>query len=267
MVQPKVLLLTGYGINCEEETAYAFQACGAQTKIVHVNDLIAAPQQLSEYQIFVVPGGFSYGDDMGSGNALANKMRHTLWPELMAFVAADHLVLGICNGFQVLVNLGLLPGGADNSFGDRRVALIANSTARYECRWVNLVAGDTESVFLQGVSSLRLPVAHGEGRFFAQPETLLELQERRQIAMRYADSNQQAAQGVFPANPNGSLDDVAALGAAQGRIFGLMPHPERAFRVTHMPDWAERLALAPDCDWRQPGPGRVIFENAVRYFS
>ena len=267
MAQPKVLLLTGYGINCEEETAYAFQACGAQTAIVHVNDLIATPKQLSGYQIFVVPGGFSYGDDTGSGNALANKMRHSLWQELMAFVTADHLVLGICNGFQVLVNLGLLPGDGDNSFGTRRVALIANSTARYECRWVNLLAAETDSVFLRGVNSLNLPVAHGEGRFYAPVETLLELKRQQQIALRYVDAEMQPAQGSFPANPNGSLDDIAALCAAKGRIFGLMPHPERAFRVNHMPNWPERLALAPDSDWRQPGPGRIIFENAVNYFS
>lgn len=267
MVQPKALLLTGYGINCEEETAYAFQACGAQTAIVHVNDLIAAPQQLADYQIFVVPGGFSYGDDTGSGNALANKMRHSLWSELMAFVAADHLVLGICNGFQVLVNLGLLPGAEDGSFGDRRVALIANRTARYECRWVNLLAAAGESIFLRGVSSLNLPVAHGEGRFYAPSETLSELSQRRQIALRYATGADQPAQGLFPANPNGSLDDIAGLCAAQGRILGLMPHPERAFRLNQMPDWPERLALDPSSDWRQPGPGRVIFENAVSYFA
>ncbi len=267
MAQPKVLLLTGYGINCEEETAHAFQACGARTAIVHVNDLISAPQQLSDGQIFVVPGGFSYGDDTGSGNALANKMRHTLWEELMAFVAADRLVLGICNGFQVLVNLGLLPGEADNFFGSRRVALIANSTARYECRWVNLLAAETDSVFLRDVSSLSLPVAHGEGRFYAPAETLLELKQNRQIALRYVDAEEHPAQGSFPANPNGSLDDIAALCAGQGRIFGLMPHPERAFRLSHMPNWPELLALDSDSDWRQPGPGRIIFENAVNYFS
>ena len=267
MAQPEVLLLTGYGINCEEETAYAFQACGAKTKIVHVNDLIAAPKQLNNYQIFVVPGGFSYGDDTGSGNALANKMRHTLWSELMEFVAADRLVLGICNGFQVLVNLGLLPGGGDSLFGERRAALIANSTARYECRWVNLATADSEAVFLRNVKSLFLPVAHGEGRFFADPETLAELIECRQVALRYVDSENRPAAGEFPANPNGSLDDVAALCAAEGRIFGLMPHPERAFRMNHLPSWPEYSALHPNVDWRDPGPGRIIFANAVDYFS
>lgn len=267
MVQPEVLLLTGYGINCEEETAYAFQACGAKPKIVHVNDLIAAPKQLADYQIFVVPGGFSYGDDTGSGNALANKMRHTLWSELMEFVNSDRLVLGICNGFQVLVNLGLLPGGADNSFGERRVALIANSSARYECRWVNLATAASNSIFLRNVETLFLPVAHGEGRFFATPETLSELQENRQIALRYVDSEHKPAAGVFPVNPNGSLDDVAGICAAGGRIFGLMPHPERAFRLNHLPSWPEDIALDPDLDWQKAGPGRTIFANAVDYFS
>ncbi|MBN2706243.1 MAG: phosphoribosylformylglycinamidine synthase I [Deltaproteobacteria bacterium] len=267
MACPKVLLLTGYGINCEEETAYAFQACGAKAAIVHVNDLIAAPEKLAEYQIFVVPGGFSYGDDTGSGNALANKMRHSLWEELMNFVAADHLVLGICNGFQVLVNLGLLPGDGGSGFGRRRVALLANSSARYECRWVHLAKGETDSVFLRGVESLFLPVAHGEGRFFCAPETLAELQAQRQVALRYVDDQQQPARGVFPVNPNGSLDDIAGLSGAEGRILGLMPHPERAFRLNHLPDWPLRAALDPELDWRGPGPGQVIFTNAVNYFS
>ncbi len=267
MAQPEVLLLTGYGINCEEETAYAFQACGAKAEIIHVNDLIAAPHKLKEAQIFVVPGGFSYGDDTGSGNALANKMRHTLWPELMEFVAADHLVLGICNGFQVLVNLGLLPGATANSFGQRRVALIANCSARYECRWVNLAAADSDAVFLRNVDTLYLPVAHGEGRFFAPPETLAELKERRQVALRYVNRENQPAAGAFPANPNGSLDDIAGLTAAEGRIFGLMPHPERAFRLHHLPSWPEDSALNPELDGQKAGPGQIIFANAVDYFS
>ncbi len=268
MVQPRVLVLTGYGINCEEETAYAFASCGAQSAVMHVNDLIAAPERLAEIQIFVVPGGFSYGDDTGSGNALANKMRHTLWPELMEFVSRDHLVLGICNGFQVLVNLGLLPGGpAPGEFGKRRAALIANSSTRYECRWVNLVAGGSDSVFLKDVSTLWLPVAHGEGRFHAPPEVLEELRGDGRIALCYADDRGRPAAGKFPANPNGSLDDIAGITAAGGRILGLMPHPERALRLCHLPDWPERAAFDPSLDWRAPGPGRVLFANAVDYFK
>lgn len=266
MAQPKVILLTGYGINCEEETAYAFTACGAASEIIHVNDLIAAPERLAEAQIFVVPGGFSYGDDTGSGNALANKIRHSLWDELMNFVSADKLVLGICNGFQVLVNLGLLPGGDDGSFGARRGALIANRTARYECRWVHLAAAG-QSVFLRGIESLYLPVAHGEGRFYAALEVLAELRLNGQVALRYVDAKGQPAAGRFPLNPNGSLDDIAGISARNGRIFGLMPHPERAFRMAQRPDWPEYTAARPDADWRAPGPGRALFANAVSYFT
>ncbi len=272
MTQPRVLILSGYGINCEEETAYAFDSCGAESRIIHVNDLIAAPEKLSGAQIFVVPGGFSYGDDTGSGNALANKMRHHLWAELLEFVSRDRLVLGICNGFQVLVNLGLLPGGPGaGEFGRRRVALIANCSTRYECRWVELVAPVANSVFLRGVTSLQLPVAHGEGRFQAPAETLAELEDRRQVALRYARRDEAgevvAAAGEFPANPNGSLNDIAGITSVDGRIFGLMPHPERALRLSQLPDWPERRALAPELDWTAPGPGRVVFANAVNYFS
>ena len=272
MAKPRVLVLSGYGINCEEETAYAFNACGGESRIVHVNDLIAAPEKLEEAQIFVVPGGFSYGDDTGSGNALANKMRHTLWAELSEFVGRDRLVLGICNGFQVLVNLGLLPGGPEpGRFGQRRVALIANCSTRYECRWVELVAPVSNSIFLRGVTSLYLPVAHGEGRFQAPADTLAELEANGQVALRYArpDAAGQLlpAAGEFPANPNGSLNDIAGIVAAEGRILGLMPHPERALRSSQLPDWPERVALEPDLDWSAPGPGRVLFANAVSYFS
>jgi phosphoribosylformylglycinamidine synthase len=272
MTQPRVLVLSGYGINCEEETAYAFDLCGGSSRIIHVNDLIAEPKKLSEAEIFVVPGGFSYGDDTGSGNALANKMRHTLWAELLAFVGRDRLVLGICNGFQVLVNLGLLPGGPEpGSYGERRVALIANCSTRYECRWVELLAPESDSVFLRGVTALHLPVAHGEGRFQAPAATLAELENNRQVALRYARPDEKGelkpAAGQFPANPNGSLNDIAGIASPDGRILGLMPHPERALRLSQLPDWPERRALDPRLDWSAPGPGRVLFANAVAYFS
>ncbi len=135
----KAILLTGYGINCEEETAFAFKKAGAETEIIHVNDLIANPKKLLEAQIFAVPGGFSYGDDTGSGNALANKIRNNLWDELVNFIEAEKLIVGICNGFQVITNLGILPG-IENKQAKRTVALSHNNSARYECRWVNLKA-------------------------------------------------------------------------------------------------------------------------------
>ena len=266
MASPRVLLLTGYGINCEEETAFAFSRCGARCRIVHVNDLIADPGQLAKAQIFVVPGGFSYGDDTGSGNALANKMRNTLWPELMDFVLQDHLVLGICNGFQVLVNLGLLPGFA-GAYGERRAALIANLSSRYECRWVELLVPENRSVFLRGLDRLSIPIAHGEGRFYAPEEVVRQLREGGNVAMVYADEDGQPAAGRFPQNPNGSLADIAAVCDDSGRILGMMPHPERALVLSHLPSWPDMTARRVSGHWDDPGPGFSLFQNAVDYFS
>ncbi len=265
MSQPRILILTGYGINCEEETAFAFSRCGARCRVVHINDLIAAPEQLRRYQVFVVPGGFSYGDDTGSGNALANKMRHTLWEELMAFVAGDRLVLGICNGFQVLVNLGLLPA-LDGCYGQRQTALIPNSSARYECRWVELRVVSDRAVFLRGLERLFLPVAHGEGRFYAPDEVLRRLQRHGNISLVYADHDGRPAGGLFPANPNGSVLDIAAIADDSGRVLGMMPHPERALFASHLPSWPDGTALAAAPRWDAPGPGLAIFQRAVAYF-
>jgi len=266
MASPRVLVLTGYGINCEEETAFAFSRCGAQCRIMHVNDLIADPGQLKKTQIFVVPGGFSYGDDTGSGNALANKMRNTLWAELMDFILGDRLVLGICNGFQVLVNLGLLPGFAEN-YGERQVALISNSSSRYECRWVDLLVPENHSIFLQGMNRLHLPIAHGEGRFYAPREVLLRLRDGGNVAMSYADQEGKPAGGKFPQNPNGSLFDIAGICDESGKVLGMMPHPERALVLSQLPSWPDMTARQETGKWDDPGPGSVLFQNAVNYFS
>ncbi|HDJ29378.1 MAG TPA: phosphoribosylformylglycinamidine synthase I [Proteobacteria bacterium] len=266
MASPRVLVLTGYGINCEEETAFAFSRCGAQCRIMHVNDLIADPGQLRKAQIFVVPGGFSYGDDTGSGNALANKMRNTLWSELMDFVLGDRLVLGICNGFQVLVNLGLLPGFAEN-YGERQVALISNSSSRYECRWVDLLVPENHSIFLQDLNRLHLPIAHGEGRFYAPLEVLPRLRDGGNVAMMYADQEGNPAGGKFPQNPNGSLFDIAGICDDSGKVLGMMPHPERALVLSQLPSWPDMTARQETGKWDDPGPGSVLFQNAVNYFS
>ena len=267
MVSPRVLLLTGYGINCEEETAFAFSRCGADCRIVHVNDLIANPRQLKQVQIFAVPGGFSYGDDTGSGNALANKMRNTLWSELLDFVLGDHLVLGICNGFQVLVNLGLLPGFA-KTYGERRAALIANSSCRYECRWVELLVPENRCVFLRGLERLHIPIAHGEGRFYAPENVVQQLRDSGNVAMVYADrEGRKPAGGEFPLNPNGSLADIAGICDDSGRILGLMPHPERALVLSQLTSWPDMTARGKTGKWDDPGPGFALFKNAVDYFA
>ncbi len=264
--KPGVIVLTGYGINCEEETCWAFERAGARGRIVHVNDLVEAPRMLDDCQIFVVPGGFSYGDDTGSGKALANKLRNRLSEELQNFVDKDRLVLGVCNGFQVLTSLGLLPF---RRVGEPRVALTHNRSARYECRWVTLKVEQSVCVFTRNLKVLRIPVAHGEGRFTTDGETYRKLEEGRQIALRYAFSDGRPAGGRFPYNPNGSLGDVAGICDPTGRVFGLMPHPERAFLFIQRDDWfrtADRLRREGK-ELPTLADGALLFQNAVAYFG
>jgi len=263
----KAILLTGYGINCEEETGFAFKKAGAEAEIVHVNDLIANPKKLSEAQILAFPGGFSYGDDTGSGNALANKIRTNLWEELVNFIEAENLVIGICNGFQVVTNLGILPG-IENRQPMRKIALAHNNSARYECRWVSLKAFSKKCVFTKGIGFIRMPVAHGEGKFTASPETLKALKESDQIVFRYAKDNA-LANLEFPFNPNGSLEDIAGICDKTGRILGMMPHPERNIFFTQQDDWtlqAEKLKRA-GLEIPEESAGLAIFKNAVEYFK
>lgn len=268
MATPNVLVLSGYGINCEEETQHAFELAGARGRILHVNDLIVSPGLLSEYQIFAFPGGFSYGDDTGAGNALANKMKSRLGEHLSQFIADEKLAIGICNGFQVLVNLGLISNLEGNA--TREAALIHNDNARYTDRWVDLQfqQGRTRSPWTQGLDKMRVPIAHGEGKFYATPETLSRMNVQGLVAARYFEGEVCKMQG-YPANPNGSLENIAAATDPTGRVLGIMPHPERAIRFTHLPYWTllkEQLRRA-----GQPipeyGDGLAIFQNAVKYFT
>lgn len=262
----KVIVLAGYGLNCEEETLHAFNHCGVSGDIVHINDLIDNPKCLDNYNILAIPGGFSYGDDTGSGNAFAQKMKLSLWDALESFVARDTLTIGICNGCQILVNLGLVP--ALNAYGTRDVAVTYNESARYQCRWIDLQV-ESESPWLKDITSLHIPVAHGEGRFMMDDDTLTILKDNGQISARYVDANQQAANGVFPYNPNGSVDDIAAMTDKTGRVLAIMPHPERGMFTWQRDDYAELkdqaqrdgVALDDDSD------GIQIFKNAARYFS
>jgi len=264
MAVPKVLILTGYGINCDEETKFAFEKAGARADLVHVNDLIESPDRLGDYQIVAFPGGFSYGDDTGSGNALAWKIRNNLGIE--RFVEDNKLVIGICNGFQVLVNLGLLPA-LNKQYGQRQVALTHNDSARYSDRWVDLEFNG-ESPWVQGISRISIPIAHGEGNFYADAETLAEINKRGLVTARYVEGEVCQYQNL-PTNPNGSLENIAGITDETGKIFGLMPHPERAISFTQLPHWTflkekyqrEKREIPSNAD------GIKIFMNGVNYFK
>lgn len=266
MLKPKALIMSGYGLNCEEETKYAFEAAGGNADIVHINDLIDSTKKMESYQILAFPGGFSYGDDTGSGNAFANKVRNHLWNRIKAFIQKDKLVIGICNGFQILVNLGLLPA-LDNKYGNREVALIHNDSARYTVRWVDVKVVNN-SPWLIGLNNLSLPIAHGEGKLFCDDKTLILLKKRKLIAMKYVSGEICNFQNL-KSNPNGSLENIAAITNESGRIFGLMPHPERAIFFTQLPHWPYLKEKYTREGKKLPkySQGLKIFQNSINYFS
>ena len=263
----KALILTGYGINCDEETAFAFKKAGGSSQIVHVNDLIKQPNMLKDFQVLAFPGGFSYGDDTGSGNALANKIRTNLWEDIMQFIKEEKLVLGICNGFQVIANLGLLPG-LEGNYGERNIALAHNNTARYECRWVSIKNFSKKCVFTKGIEELNLPVAHGEGKFTASEETLKKLADNDQIVFKYTKEGK-PAQEEFPFNPNGAMQDIAGICDSTGRVFGMMPHPERSMFFTQQNDWSlqKELLKRQGKSLPEDALGIKVFKNAVDFFK
>ncbi len=266
MAKPNALVLTGYGINCDEETKFAFERAGARGELVHINDLIDGRRRLNDYQILAFPGGFSYGDDTGAGNALANRIRNHLWDEVKAFVESGRLAIGICNGFQVMANLGLLPA-IDGDYGRRRVALLHNDSARYLDRWVDLKFGD-HSIWTRGLARASFPIAHGEGNFYTDARTLEVIKEKKLVAARYVNGEICRAESL-PSNPNGSLDNIAAISDESGRLVGMMPHPERAIEFTQLPHWT----LLKE-QYRREGReipnesfGIQIFKNGVGYFN
>ncbi len=256
MLKPRVIVLAGYGLNCEEETKFAFETAGGRAEIVHINDLAANKKLLGKFQILAIPGGFSYGDDTGSGKAYANQLRNHLEEELTRWVRGDRLAIGICNGFQILTNLGFLPG-----------ALLPNRKARYLDRWVDLnVQG--ESPWLRGIKSFSAPIAHGEGRYYIDERGMLEIKKDKRVALQYMRGEICDYQQLEP-NPNGAMEDIAGIVSSDGKILGMMPHPERAMFFTQLPHWPylkEKLLRAGK---KIPvyGPGLEIFRNAVGYFK
>jgi len=259
----RVMVLRAAGTNCDEETAFAWSMVGATADRVHINRVIEAPRMLRDYQILTVPGGFSYGDDVAAGRILANQMVHHLADELHAFVDSGKLVLGICNGFQVLVKAGLLPGPMNgmnaSSNRCRPLTVTYNDSAKYEDRWVHLRVDSDRCVFLERGAILALPVAHGEGKVVTIDDaTLNALRDGGYVAIRYVDEN--GRPGPFPINPNGSQDDIAGLTDRTGRVFGLMPHPERHIHRTQHPLWTRRPADA-------EADGLMVFKPAMAYLS
>ncbi len=252
MSQVRTLILRAPGTNCDAETAFAFQQAGAEVTSVHVNQLIRREQRLSDYRIMVIPGGFTYGDDIAAGKVLANELRLKLGEDIQKFIEDGGLILGICNGFQVLVKAGILPKLSNN--GSPSLTLATNDSGKFECRWVYLrVNRASPCVFTRGIESMYLPVAHGEGKVVGMPEVL----PRLNVVLYYTDERGNREAG-YPHNPNGSVGDIASICDSSGHIFGLMPHPERHIRGTQHPQWTRQEA-------KEYGDGFQIFQNAVRW--
>jgi len=254
---PRVLILRAPGTNCDQETAHAFRLAGGQPELLHINQLLEQPTLPRKYQILCLPGGFSYGDDIAAGRILGNQIRHHLREVMAEFKAVEKLILGICNGFQVLMKSGvLLP---DDEHGSP-ATLTRNDSGKFEDRWVQLTCPSDKCVFLRGVAAMYLPVAHAEGKFVLRdPAMLPTLRQNSQVALRYAARDGSAGPVAYPDNPNGSQDNIAGICDETGRVFGLMPHPERHLDPTHHPRWTRQ-------DLPEHGDGWHVFQNAIQFF-
>jgi len=273
--QIKAIVLRAAGINCDLETEYALQLAGAKAQRMHINRIIEDKSALDQFQIIVFPGGFSYGDDVAAGKILGNQTIHHLFEPLQKFIEDGKLILGICNGFQVLVKAGILPGfkgnlateGTENTeikdknrvsnISRQLVTITYNDSGKFEDRWVYLAPQTEKCVFIEPDRQIYLPIAHGEGKVVTKdPARLEKLKSDGHIAFKYVDKN--GKEGGYPINPNGSVDSIAGLTDSTGRVLGLMPHPERFTRPTHHPHWS-RFKNRPDPD------GMTIFNNAVKF--
>lgn len=263
MARPKAIIIRTAGTNCDYETKAAFELAGASAERVHVNELISGKKKLSSYQILAFPGGFSYGDDIASGRILANELKNKLGDDLRAFAVAGKPVIGICNGFQVLVKMGLLP---DPKAMKQATTLTFNDSDKFECRWIYLkreqsAGGRQKCLWTANLPDvIPLPVAHGEGKFVAASAGVLAAIEKNgQVVFRYvtADGNKAA----YPANPNGAVNAIAGICNAAGNVFGLMPHPERFVYMWQHPG---RSAIL---DNGESGWGLQLFKNAVDFVA
>jgi phosphoribosylformylglycinamidine synthase subunit PurQ / glutaminase len=250
---PRVLILRAPGINRDEDAAAAIELAGGIPERVHINKIVAGDVKLADYAMLIVPGGFSYGDHLGAGRLLAVDLAHKLAEQMQRFVEDRRPVLGICNGFQVLVKAGILPGGSFEA------TLTDNQSGHFECRWVRLAAEpNSRNVFTHTLEQpMEIPVAHGEGRFVIRDANLLEqLEDSGQIALRYLGDDGQSPD--YPANPNGSDAAIAGVCNAYGNVLGFMPHPEDAIYPYQHPRWTREPL-------RGEGDGLAIFRNAIQY--
>lgn len=262
MKKVKAIILRTAGTNCDKETAFAFEKAGALADLVHVNVLKKDKDILKSYQIMAIPGGFTYGDDVASGKVLANELKSSLKKEVSSFVKSGKLIIGICNGFQVLVKMGLLPNTTSSGGLNTEATLSLNDSGIFTAKWVYLKK-DKESKKCVWTKSLpeviHMPIAHAEGKFIPRNEKVLaSLKKNGQIVFRYADST--GTLSGFPHNPNGSIDDIAGVCDPTGRIFGLMPHPERHISYLQHPNWRRN-----DPDDSTMGIGSKIFKNGVNF--
>jgi phosphoribosylformylglycinamidine synthase len=259
-MKPKTLILRTAGTNCDLETAYAFELAGASVERVHINRVLQSPDLIDTYQILAVPGGFSYGDDIAAGKILANQIVHHLGDVLQRFVAAGKPVIGVCNGFQVLVKTNLLPGPIGGRSGQTST-LAHNDSGRFTARWVTLAPRRSKCIWTSDLTEpLELPIAHGEGKFVPADERVRKaLWENEQVALTYARPDGTPADGAAPHNPNGSVDDIAGVCDPTGLVFGLMPHPERYVDPLQHPAWTRQNPRP------EHGAGLPIFRNAVRH--
>lgn len=271
MAAPRVCVLRAPGTNCDVETAFAFESCGGKPERVHLFRLLENPAQLDEFQIVCVPGGFSYGDDIGAGVIFSRQLRGRLGEAIGRFLAADKLMLGICNGFQVLLKAGILPGGTSEWPPPEErtpdATLTWNDNGKYTAVWVSLGVEAPKNVFLRGIETIELPVAHAEGRIVVREPSIIDAWRKNgQVTLCYRSrngdrpSNGPNAVLPFPANPNGSTANIAGLGDPSGRVLGLMPHPERFIHATQHPQWTRRRLTG-------SGEGLKIFRNGVEYFG
>lgn len=268
MSSPKFCILRAPGTNCDVETARAFELAGGSAERIHLFRLLENPALLHEFQGICIPGGFSYGDDIGSGVIFSRQLQFRLSDTLAEFLQADKLALGICNGFQVLLKSGLLPNGIENfppkDSREPDATLTWNLNGQYTALWVNLKVRSSHSIFLRDIDEIEMPIAHAEGRIAVRDESILSSwKEREQIAATYhpLESSNDVGEEIleYPVNPNGSIANIAGLSDPAGRVLGLMPHPERFLFATQHPQWT-RKKLSGD------GAGLKLFQNAVQYF-